>query len=89
MKPLSSQAVKDTIHKFGRSQNNLKDLRIAAICKLGFAGFFRYDELRSIQANHIEFHGDHIKILYPRAKLMYIEKGTLSIYQNQAVIIAQ
>ncbi|CAB4024169.1 integrase recombinase xerD homolog [Paramuricea clavata] len=61
-KPLPPDAIKDIIDKFGGRQNNLKELRIAALCSLGFAGFFRYDKLRSIKANHIEFLKEHIKI---------------------------
>ena len=44
--PLTSQATRDIIDKFGRN-NNLKDLSAAAICTLGFAGSFRYDELKN------------------------------------------
>ena len=40
-KPLPPDAIKDIIDKFGGRQNNLKELRIAALCLLGFAGFFR------------------------------------------------
>lgn len=74
-KPLSSQTVKDIIDKFGRNQNNLKELRTAALCTLGYAGFFRYDELRSIQANHIEFNKDHIKIFVPKSKTDIYREG--------------
>lgn len=74
-KPLPPDAIKDIIDKFGGRQNNLKELRIAALCLLGFAGFFRYDELRSIQANHIEFLKDHIKILVPKSKTDIYQEG--------------
>ena len=37
-----------------------KDFRIAALCSLAFAGFFRYDELCNIVPKHIEFHSDYI-----------------------------
>ena len=36
--------------------SNLKDLRVAALCSLAFARFFRYNELSNILSSHIDFH---------------------------------
>ncbi|CAH3023384.1 unnamed protein product [Porites evermanni] len=47
---------------------NLKNLRIAALGSLAFAGCFRYDELCNIVPKHIEFHSDYIRIFVPRSK---------------------
>ena len=43
--PVSADLIKRLIDKFGRSNSNLKDLRVAAMCALGFAGFFRYNAI--------------------------------------------
>ena len=67
-KPASTLLIKKLIDKFGKGGNNLKDLRTAALCSLGFAGFFRFNELSNIQANHIEWHEYHIRICVPRSK---------------------
>ena len=46
----------------------MKDLRLACMCSLGFAGFFRYDEFSSILLNNLEFLPDHLCVFVPRAK---------------------
>ncbi len=81
-KPVSAELIKKLIDKFGRSDNNLKDLRIAAMCSLGFAGFFRFNELRNIQADHIEWHEDHIRILVPRSKTDIYREGQFVYIQR-------
>ena len=53
----------------------LKNLRIAALCSLSFAGFFRYDELCNILPKHIEFHRDYIRIFVPRSKTNAYSEG--------------
>ena len=53
----------------------MKNLRIAALCSLAFAGFFRYDELCSIVPKHIEFHSDYIRIFVPRSKTDVYREG--------------
>ena len=54
--------VKSIIDRFGGEGGSLKDLRIAALNSLGFAGFFRFNELANIQPNHIFFHEDFVKV---------------------------
>ena len=39
--PISAEIIKSVIDKFAGFSANLKDIRIACICSLGFAGFFR------------------------------------------------
>ena len=44
-KPVDPDVVKSIIDRFGAEGASLKDLRIAAVTSLGFAGFFRFNEL--------------------------------------------
>ena len=46
----------------------MKDLRIAALCTVGFAGFFRFSELSNMLCKHVVFLVDHIKIFVPHNK---------------------
>ena len=62
-----------------KGDSNLKDVRIAALCSLAFAGFFRYNELCNIAPNHIELHSQYIKILCLVVRLIFIGKVTMSI----------
>ena len=53
--PVTPDMIKEIIDKHGSSSASLKDLRLAAICSIGFAGFFRYDELSRMSPTHLEF----------------------------------
>ena len=59
--PVSTDLIKKIIDKFAAEGASLKDLRIAALCTLGFAGFLRFSELSNILCKHIVFLEDHIK----------------------------
>ena len=76
-KPLSTDIIKQMIDKFGSLQSNLKDLRTATFCAIGFAGFLRFDELIKIQPNHIIFHEEHIEILIPQSKTDVYREGNV------------
>ena len=66
--PISADIIRSIIDKYASPSANLKDLRVACICSLGFAGCFRYDELSSIVSAHLEFFPDYLKVFVPRAK---------------------
>ena len=74
-KTFSSQIIKDILDAYNKENANLKDVRIAALCSLAFAGFFRYNELCNIAPNHIEFHSQYIKIFVPRSKTDVYREG--------------
>ena len=54
-KPFSLQIIRAILGSYNKEDANLKDLRVAALCSLAFAGLFRYNELCNIVPNHIEF----------------------------------
>ena len=66
--PISADIIKKIIDKYAGPSANLKDLRLACMCSLGFAGFLRYDEFSSILLNHLEFLPNHLCVFVPRAK---------------------
>ena len=74
-KPFSSQIIKDILNAYNKEGSNLKDIRIAALSSLAFAGFFRFNELCNIAPNHIEFHSQYIKIFVPRGKTDVYREG--------------
>lgn len=59
-KPISTEIIRRILDIHNKKDANLKNLRIAALCSLAFAGFFRYDELCNIVPEHIEFHSDYM-----------------------------
>ena len=56
-----------------------KNLRIAAICILAFAGFFRYKELANIEPRHIDFssYWFHLKVFPSSMKITWYSNTAL------------
>ena len=46
--PITADIIKQIIDKYATPGSNLKDLRIATICTVGFAGFLRFNEISNI-----------------------------------------
>ena len=74
-KPITTDITRSILDIHNKKDANLKNLRIAALCSLAFAGFFRYDELCNIVPKHIEFHSDYIRIFVPRSKTDVYREG--------------
>ena len=74
-KPITTEIIKNILDVYSKEDANLKDLLIAALCSLAFAGFFRYDELCSIVPKHIEFCSGYIRIFLPRSKTDIYREG--------------
>ena len=75
-KPVDVDVIKSIIDRFGAEGASLKDLRIAAVTFLGFARFFRFNELANIQPNHIFFHEEFVKVFVPRSKTDVYREGS-------------
>lgn len=79
-KPIKTEIIRNILDLYNKEYSNLKDLRIATLCSLAFAGLLRYDDLCNIVRKHIEFHNDYIRIFLPRRKTdIMIGKGITSI----------
>ena len=59
--PIYAEIIKSIIDKFAGPSANLKGIRVAYICSLGFARFYRYNELSNIAPVHLEFFPDYLK----------------------------
>ena len=73
--PVTAEIILNIIAKHAHPHTNLKNLRIACICSIGFAGFFRYSELANITINHIHYEHDHVRIFVPSSKNYIYRKG--------------
>ena len=74
-KPVHPAIIRSIIDRHGTEEASLKDLRIAAISSLGFAGFFRFNELANIQPKHLTFCDGFVKIFVPRSKTDVYREG--------------
>ena len=66
--PFSPDIIKAIIQRYVNPSANLKYLRLACLRTLGFAGFFRIDELISIAPAHLETSATFLKVFVLRAK---------------------
>ena len=74
-KPINTNIIRSILDIHNKEDSNLKNRRIAALCSLAFAGFFRYDVLLNVVPKHIEFHRDYIRIFVPRSKKDVYREG--------------
>ena len=80
--PVTPDMIKEIIDKHGSSSASSKDLRLAAICSIGFAGFFHYDELSRMSPTHLEFFPDYLRIFVPEAKNDVYREGNYVYIQR-------
>ncbi len=73
--PVTTEIIKKVIDNFATPEASLKDLRVATFFSLGFAGFFRFNELSNIHCNHIVFSDEYVKIFIPRSKTDIYREG--------------
>ena len=74
-KPVDPTIIRSIIDRHGSEDASVKDLRIAAICSLGFAGFFRFNELSNIQPKHLEFCNGFVKAFVLESKTDVYREG--------------
>ena len=86
--PITTEIIKNILDVYSKENANLKDLRIAALCSLAFAGFFRYDELCNIVPKHIEFCSGILGSSCLVVRQIFIEKGIMSILVNPSLSTA-
>lgn len=73
--PVKAQVLVEMFNRFYGDGNNLKNLRLLAMCFLSYFGFFRYDELCRIKAKYVTFKDDHIDIFIEKSKTDCFHKG--------------
>ena len=57
--PITAEILTKLVDKFANEDADLDDLRIVAICFLGFAGFLRFSELEGLKESDILIYADH------------------------------
>ncbi len=65
---LPVEVIKELVDKFCENQFNLLDLRFVIICLLGFAGFFRIDELIALKLKQLQFRPQFLLVILEKSK---------------------
>lgn len=66
--PVSVSLMSKIIHKYSTVHSDLMDLRIAAMCVLGFSGFLRFDELSKLRFCDVLFAKSYMKVFIEQSK---------------------
>ena len=73
--PVDLEMINAIVSKYAHPESNLKDLRLATMCVLAFAGLLRSQELLEIKASHIFLVEDHLVIFLPSSKTDVYRQG--------------
>jgi integrase len=80
--PITPDILQTIVLLYGNENGNLKDLRIACMCLLGYAGFLRFSELASLKRSDISFFPSYVKL--------YLEKRKTDVYrEGREVVISK
>ena len=73
--PITPEILSTQVSKFGQQDASLSDIQILTICLLGFAGFFRFNELAKISELDIVPCKDHVEIFVESSKTDQLRNG--------------
>ncbi|XP_071133514.1 uncharacterized protein [Mytilus edulis] len=73
--PITPEILYQIVMLYGNDKSNLKDVRIACMCLISFAGFLRYSELANLTRNNIVFHDSYISLLIESSKTDIYREG--------------
>ena len=66
--PVTPEAIQLLFSKYGSSSASLSDLRVLTLCVLGYAGFFRFNELVQLRRCDFQFEDSFMRIFVHRSK---------------------
>ena len=80
--PRTPQVLQNIVDKYAFPTCSLKEIRIACMCLLSYAGFLRFSELANLRRSDIRFYSTHI--------VLHLEKSKTDIYrEGKEVYIAK
>ncbi len=66
--PITPEIMVNLVERYGNSRSNLKDLRIACMCLISYAGFLRFAELANLKRNNLQFFDSYVRIFLESSK---------------------
>ena len=73
--PITAEILQKLCQKFVTEDSGLSVIRTMAICLLGYAGFFRCNELASLRESDILFYPEHIEVFVESSKTDQYREG--------------
>ena len=73
--PVTPEILAALVDKFGKEQASLSDVRTLTMCLLGYAGFFRFDELSKLKEADVFFYEEHMEIFVESSKTDQLREG--------------
>ena len=70
---MPAHVIRSIINKYTGPSANLEDLRLACICSICLARFFRYDELSNLaptHLKHLKFCPEYLRVFFPRRRMI-------------------
>ena len=66
--PITSEIVAGLVDKFGLPEASLANICALVMCLIGYAGFFRFDELAKLKESDVKFYDEHTEIFVESSK---------------------
>ena len=66
--PITPDILQKMVSTYGSNNCNLKDLRIATMCLVSYAGLLRFAELANIKRSNVVFCSSHVKLNLEKSK---------------------
>ena len=80
--PVTPEVIQRLVAYYGSASASLADLRLLTLCVLGYAGFFRFDELVQLRRCDFQFEDSFMRI--------FVQRSKTDIYRDGAwVVIAK
>ena len=73
--PLTAAQVREVVLQFGRG--NPSELQVACLIALGFTAFLRWDDLKNLKRQHLQFTRDHLSITLTKRKNDQFREGSV------------
>ena len=73
--PVTPEILQNIVSRYGSSSCNLKDLRIATMCLISYAGFLRFSELANLKRSNITFCSTHVTLTLEKSKTDVYREG--------------
>ena len=79
---ITPEILAQLVQKFGHAEATLSDIRTLTMCLVGYAGFFRFDEMSKLTEADVRFYAEHMEI--------FVESSKTDQYRDGAwVVIAR